>query len=107
MIIGYDPTLSFIIIGEDTCPYSKLPATNGGMIGHPGKFIYIDDFGRKTQRASTNEPICKCSFIDEMNRRTDNEDEPFDTYKGVLEGLVGEAIGMAKALEEINGKPIH
>ena len=106
-IMGYDPRIDFIIIGEDTGPYSKLPDTNEGMLGHPGRFIYIYDFGRENQSASIDKPVCKCPIIDEMNRRTENEDESFNTFEGVLEGIVDEALEMAKALEEINGRTIH
>ena len=83
-IIGYNPSIDFIIIGEDTGPYSELPDKNEEMVNYPGKFIYIHNFLGPNPRSSVDSPICKGPAIDYMVRRDPAKDEPFGNFTETL-----------------------
>ncbi len=89
-IIGYKQDLSFVIIGENTGPYSQLPNGLANAIYNQGNFIYIENLTDSTTRTvDIGKPAGKCPFLDDMKRRTPNPDEPFSSLEDCFNYLLG------------------
>lgn len=81
-IIGHNVNFDFILIGENTGPYSEFPLTNKEARTAKGKLHYINNLvsqinGKKV-RVSSGPLVSKCLALDAWNK---NVSEPMKSFE--------------------------
>ena len=94
-IIGHEKDFDYIIIGENTGPYSEFPSPKYSR-AIEGNFHYIENFvsqieGKKC-RVIGGPAFSKCPALDELNRNVKEPLKSFDSIKGLVNYLKKESI---------------
>ena len=81
-IIGYKTDFDFIIIGENTGPYSNFPLTDKEARTAKGKVHYINNLvsqiNGKSMWKSSGPLVSKCPALDDWNH---NVEEPMKSFE--------------------------